>query len=123
MATLTLTAVWLNLVSTGESVSAPSTGRSQSYSMDGEVRTYAGGRQRFIGQEGEHGQFTVTLRLLSLATVTRLRTWKGQTVLFRDRRGQLMYGVFTQVTPSTEWKDGRYDVEVALRLVTQDPGV
>jgi len=123
MATLTLTKVWLNLVSTGEAVSAYSTGRSQQYSMDGEVRTYAGGRQRFVGQEGEHGQFTVTLRLLSLAQVTQLRGWTGRTVLFRDRRGQLMYGVFTQVTPTVEWKDGRYDVELPLRLVTQDPGV
>lgn len=124
IAQLTLTKVFLNLIATGDSLSAQSTGRSQSYGMDGDVRTFAGGRQRFVSREGEHGQFTVTVRRLTLAQISILRSWQGLAVQFRDRRGQLFNGVFTTVTPTVEWKDlFLYDVEVTLRMVTVDEGV
>lgn len=122
MTTLTLNVVWINLVSTGEAISAPSTDRGQVYGIAGEVRPYAGGRQRFIGQEGEQGQFTITLRRLTLTQVGTLRTWEGKTVLFRDRRGQSMYGVFASVTP-LEYKELLYDAAIVIGLVTQDDNV
>jgi hypothetical protein len=123
VATLVLTKVFVNLLSTGEALSAQSTGRSQAYGLDGEVRTFAGGRQRFVGKEGEHGQFTVTLRRIPLTSIVKLRTWQGLAVQFRDRRGQLFNGVFTTVNITTEWKDLLYDVEIPLRMISVDEGV
>lgn len=117
MATLTLTKVFLNRLDNGESVAAPSTDRGQSYSMDGEVRSYAGGRQRFFGTTGEHGTFQVTLRRLTLAQVATLRTWKGLAVQLRDRRGQSITGTFTTVTLK-EWPDLLYDAAITINLVT-----
>lgn len=123
IAQLLLTKVFINLIATGDSISAQSTGRSQAYSTDGEVRTFAGGRQRFVSREGEHGQFTVTLRLLSLAQIGTLRSWQGLTVQFRDRRGQLLNGAYSAVNITREWPDLRYDVEITLKMVTVDEGV
>lgn len=87
------------------------------------MKTFAGGRQRFVGKEGEHGQFTVKLRRLTLVQVTKLRTWQGLAVQFRDRRGQLFNGVFSAVNVAIEWKDLLYDVEIPLRMVTVNEGV
>lgn len=123
MATLVLTKVFINLLSTGEAFSAQSTGRSQAYGLDGEVRTFAGGRQRFIGKEGEHGSFTVTLRRLTLPQLTALRAWQGLAVQFRDRRGQLFNGVFAAVNINREWPDLLYDVEIPLRMISVNVGV
>lgn len=123
MAILVLTKVFINLLATGEYVAAQSTGRSQAYSMDGEVQTFAGGRQRFIGKEGEKGQFTVTLRRLTLVQIGTLRSWQGLAVQFRDRRGQLLNGVFSGVSVAREWPDLLYDVEIQLKMVTVGVGV
>lgn len=123
MATLTLQKVFINLLSTGDSVAAPSTGRSQTYNLDGEVRTFAGGRQRYVSKEGEHGTFAVTLRRLTLVQIATLRSWQGLTVQLRDRRGQLFNGVFSSVGISREWPDLLYDVEIPLRMVSVDEGV
>jgi hypothetical protein len=123
MAVLTLRHTWINLVATGEAVAAPTTGRSQSWDTDGDWRSYAGGRQRFIGTEGERGRFAVTLRLLTLAQVTTLRGWKAQLVQFRDHRGQRIYGVFRAVTPVEHKHPGLYDVAVEIGVITHTEGV
>lgn len=83
--------------------------REQSYSVKGEIRTYAGGRQRAVGSIGASGSWTFTLVELSLADTVVLRTWmeSGVTVFARDHRGQSMYGTFFQVdvgeTPVTTY--------------------
>lgn len=119
MATLNLTRVWVNRVDTGEAVSAQSgVDRSQDYSLAGEVRTYAGGRQRAVTQAGERGKFEVTLRFLPLATVTLLRTWVGVTVLIRDNRGQAFTGVFFGVPPAEHRSPLDYDVTLSLSTVS-----
>lgn len=123
MATLLLRQAWLNLVSTGAAITAATTGRSQVWSEEGEFRGYAGGRQRYIGREGERGQFTCTLRLLTLAQIATLRTWKGQLVQFRDHRGQQIYGVFRTVTPIEHKHPGLYDATIELGVVTYTEGV
>jgi len=119
VAILTLTKVWLNLVSSGDAISAQSSvERSREHSLSGQVRTYAGGRQRAVSQAGEVGSFEVTLRFLPFATVEKLRTWLGQTVYVRDARGQAFYGVFFSV-PITEHRSPLdYDVTLTVNLVT-----
>jgi hypothetical protein len=124
MATLTLTKVWVNLVSSGAAISAQSgEDRPQQWDSPGSVRSYAGGRQRFVGPRGESGTLTATLRSIDLATIVTLRGWKQQTVLVRDHRGQRWYGVFTGVQVN-EWKgELLYDVTVSVNVVTVVEGV
>lgn len=118
MATLTLTKVWINRLDTGEAVSANSSPeRAREHGYVGEVRTYAGGRQRAVSAAGEQGQFQFTLRFLPFATVEKLRTWARVPVLVRDWRGQSFYGVFFRV-PVTEHRALDYDVQITLMVTT-----
>lgn len=124
MATLTLTKVWVNLLSTGDAVSAYSApGRQRSSAIDGEVVTYAGGRQRAKTRAGEKGSFGFVLREVSLTTITTLEGWKGKPVQVRDHRGQRFFGVFFAVTPTEHKQADLYDVALELRTVTVDEGV
>ncbi len=123
MAILQLDRVWLHLVSTGEAAAAFSTGRGRDHAMDGEVRTYAGGRQRAVGTEGVKGQYAVTLRLLSKSTVEKLESWIGQHVQLRDHRGQRFFGAYFAVTPIEQPEPTLWDVAIVLLLVTVDEGV
>lgn len=125
MATLTLTKVWINRQDTGEAISAQSLPtRSRSHSDDGEVRTYAGGRQRAILRAGERGQFDFTLVRVSATTVDTLRLWKGLPVQVRDHRGQRFWGIFLEV-PVIELRDevAFYNVPLSLRIITVTEGV
>lgn len=117
MAVVTLTKVYITLLTTQDYVAAFSTGRSRQHQMDGEVRTYAGGRQRAVTSEGIQGTFSFTIRLISLATVETLRQWIGQTVLVRDHRGQKFYGVFHVVTPIENQESAFYDVTIPLKVI------
>lgn len=124
MATLNLTKVWVNRLDTGEAVSAQSAiGRNRSHSMDGEVRTYAGGRQRAITAAGERGTFEVTLRLLPQTTIDVLRSWIGIPVQIRDARGQRFFGVYFDVPVDEHRAPADYDVPLSLRIVTAVEGV
>ena len=119
MATLTLTRCWLNLVATGAAVTAASApGRAVGVSQDGEVRTFAGGRQRAIVRAGVHGQYDVVLRLVPRADITTLTSWMGLPVQVRDNLGRLYVGVFLAV-PETERKgQATWDVALSLRVVS-----
>lgn len=125
MAVLPLSKVWINRWDSGEAVSAQSIpGRGRSHTMDGGVRTYAGGRQRAYATAGERGQFDVTLVGVSQTTVDTLRTWKGQTVQVRDHRGQRFVGVFFEVSVVERRDDvAAYNVALSLRTVTVVEGV
>lgn len=125
MAILNLTKVWLNRIDTGEAISAQSgTDRPMSKEITGDVRPYAGGRQRSFSQIGTAGQWQVTLRDVTLSTVEELEDWMGQTVQVRDHRGQIFHGVFFAV-PRREHKGAPtlYDVTLTFRLVTVPEGV
>lgn len=124
MATLNLSKVWVNRLDSGEAVSAQSAiARNRSHSMAGEVRTYAGGRQRAVTTVGERGQFEVTLRLLSQATIDVLRSWIGIPVQIRDGRGQKFRGVFFVVPPVEHRATADYDVTLTLSTITAAEGV
>lgn len=125
MAVLNLTKVWINRIDTGEAISAQSgIDRPMSKEIMGDVRQYAGGRQRSFTQLGTSGQWQVPLRDITLSTVEMLEEWMGQTVQVRDHRGQIFYGVFFAV-PRREHKGAPtlYDVTLTFRLVTVPDGV
>lgn len=125
MATLTLTRVWLNLIATGAAVSAYSKpGRDVTYENKGEVRTYAGGRQRAITQEGEIVTLPFTLQDVVRADIDTLRSWKGLAVQYRDNRGRLFNGSLFVVVEQERFNEPLlYEVPLVLRGVSQDAGV
>lgn len=125
MATLILPKVFINRIDTGEYVSAFSApGRTRVKEITGEVRQYAGGRQRSFSQVGTSGQWACKLRDLTLSTVETLEEWMGREVQIRDHRGQLFNGVFYSV-PVEEHKAAPtlYDVTLTFRLITVPAGV
>jgi hypothetical protein len=92
--------------------------RDQGYDQDGDVRTYAGGRQRAFTTAGEHGLFAFRLVDVSLATKDLLRTWIGVDVEVRDHRGQRFFGVYFDVGVGEKKEPTLYDVGIKLHTVT-----
>ena len=120
MATLQLDRVWVNRMDTGEAVSAYSSGRGRQVAVEGEVRTFAGGRQRSITSAGRRGSMAFTLVYLTSAQVAQLESWVGLEVMYRDHRGQRFVGVFFELD-SKEYKEpDRYDIGLTLQEVTWD---
>jgi hypothetical protein len=123
MAMIELNKLWINLLSTGQAIAAPSLGNESVSGVDGSVRTYAGGRQRYVAREGVGGQLQRTLRLRSASVAALLESWVGQTVLVRDARGQRWWGVFSKVSRRAVKGSDGYDLSITVDLVTQDDGV
>lgn len=118
MATLPLNKVWLNLMATGEAVSAPSNGRARAMSVEGEVRTYGGGRRRSISSVGRRNLMPFTLLRLTALQVVTLENWLGRDVMYRDYRGQRIVGCYFELG-FREYKDpNRYDITITLNEVT-----
>ena len=126
MSILLLDRLWLNRMDTGEAISARTDpDRSQSFTTETAVRTYANGRRRAISTVGEAGELTYTLIQLDLPTVTQLRSWAGANVNVqaRDHRGQKWFGVFAAVQVG-EYKDpGRYKASITVLTTTTVEGV
>ena len=124
MATLSLTKLFVNLVRTGEAVSAQSgIGKPQQWAIEGDVKTYAGGRQRAVSTVGEAGEEGVTLMDCTLVQRDTLRLWAGETVQVRDHRGQIWFGTYFSLSvvevrnPFT-----LYNITFNLKVVTvEDP--
>lgn len=121
---LTLSKVWVNLLSTGVAVSAQSApGRTQAFTTGVEVRTYASGRQRAISAVGERGELPFTLVATSVGTRDTLRSWVGQAVQVRDHRGQKWFGTYAGVTVSEYQQTDLYAVAFTLLLTSVVEGV
>lgn len=125
MATLTLNRLWINLIATGDSVDAyTAPDRPAVYEQAGEVRTFAGGRQRSITMEGERGTFSFVLQDVVRADITTLRSWQGLTVQVRDNRGRLFNGVYFGLSENERFNEPTlYQVAITLNVVSQDEGV
>lgn len=78
-------------------VAAFSTDRAEVLSAPGEVRRMANGRLRTVTRKGTSTSLSVTLRLLTPTQVATLRSWTGQTLLFRDKRGRKLYCAYFTV--------------------------
>lgn len=123
MVTLDLTALFVNLLSSGDMVTAQSSDRNEVHSRISETKHLSGGRQRAITAAGEQTVFTFTMIDVPRSTVDTLREWAGQTVQVRDNRGRLFVGTYSSV-PADEIKaDPLYDVALSLRGVSAPEGV
>jgi hypothetical protein len=119
MAMLILDRVWINLMGTGEALAAFSADRQPKASVQGEVRTYGGGRRRSVTQVGVTDTIAFVLRRMTTAQRDQLREWLGQEVMYRDYRGQRAVGVLFDLDVR-EYKAERdlYDVGTTLHHVT-----
>jgi hypothetical protein len=124
MTVLTLDRLWINLISTGDAVSAYSADRAGAYTNIGEVKHLAGGRQASVSAVGEAGTYSFTMVDVPTASVDILRSWKGQAVQVRNNRGQLFNGTYFQVSPG-EVSDRltSYNVSITLQVVSVEQGV
>jgi hypothetical protein len=120
-----LTKLWVNLLSTGESVSAyGQIGRTSEFSIDGDVVTYAGGRQRGESVDGERSTYTFTLQDCTLAQRDRLRLWFGLPVIVRDHRGQAFYCTYFQINLNERtYELDLYEITITVQGVTVAQGV
>lgn len=130
MVSVQLTKMWMtNVVSQDQLGAQTDDSREQTYSVRGEIRTYAGGRQRAVGSLGAAGSWKYTLVELTLDQVNTLRTWMaaGVTVFARDHRGQSMYGTFFEVgvkeNKSALWQNATYTADITLQRVDVVEGV
>jgi hypothetical protein len=121
---LILTQLWVNRLDTGEALSAyTDPDRQQTFDDQVEVRTYANGRRRAISSPGESGELTFRLVNVDLATVTKLRVWKGLDVQIRDHRGQRWFGVFGGVQVREYMDPARYAATITVQTITVAEGV
>jgi hypothetical protein len=124
------TAFWITNTVTQESIGAQSDpDRNWQSSVKGEVRTYAGGRQRAVGSLGASTVWQVRLVELTQVQVETLEQWmrQGVTVFARDHRGQAMYGTFFAVErgehPAGLVAYARYSAAVEIQYVDVVEGV
>lgn len=123
MATLMLDRVWINLLDTGQGVSAFSgKGKTLARAMKGEVRQYAGGRQRSISSKGVKGTFPFVLIDVTQTTIDRLEGWMGQAVVVRDTRGRRFFGTIFEVSSTEKGSRNYYDVALTLNEITYVEG-
>lgn len=125
-----LQAFWLANTVTGELMSFyTGEDRSRQASVKGEIRTYAGGRQRAVGSAGASTSWKVPLVEVTAAELANLELWmeQGIVVLARDHLGQYMYGTFFDVS-STANKAVNYtgvtwNAEITINAVDVVEGV
>ena len=118
MPSLTLDRVWLhdtdNLANYLTFFSAD---RGDQRARTVDVRTYAGGRNRAVTRVSRRQQLAVRAVNISAATLEQLDDWTGHLLMFRDKPGRLVFGVYAALDV-TDWKDGAYDAAFSFVEVT-----
>lgn len=122
MAIITLNQSWLQSAGGDAStiITCYSSDRSESRTTNGEVRTYAGGRQRSIALEGKRREFKYSLRDLDQADLDVLAALAGTSCLFRDHLGRKMFCTFFTYEISERRTFGLYDVSTTLIEISYD---
>lgn len=123
MATLQLDRVWINLMATGDALSAYSTDRGRNMALDGEVRTYGGGRRRSVTAVGRGNTMAFTLVYLQELQVVTLENWMGLEVMYRDFRGQRFVGAYFALGYKEHKEPTRWDISLTLNEVSWTEGV
>lgn len=92
--------------------------------VEGQVEVFAEGRLRPVSLEGELGQFGFGLLLVPHVDLLTIESWKGHTVLVRERFGQAFYGSYFKVgAVPVRGRPGRYTVSITLERSTFTEGV
>ena len=95
MASVALDTVFLSLASDlTQSVQLDVPAVDDDEQGSGDVRTYAGGRQRSISRAGVRRTLPLEPDWLTREQVATLRSWRGLTVLYRDPTGRKFYAVY-----------------------------
>lgn len=119
MASVTLTEIWLHDASDPDSyVRLPLQEIAEQSQSHVEVREFAGGVLRTITRPIRRVSYPVRLVQVPSATVETLRGWEGTTLMLRDVRGRLVFGVFAGLEVS-DWRgEGSHDVQFTFQTVT-----
>jgi hypothetical protein len=124
MTSVVLNKLWLNRMDTGEAISgATDRDRTQGFSIDLAVRTYANGRRRAISTAGLIGELPFRLLAIDLATKENLTTWLGIQVQARDHRGQKWFGVFGNLAVTEYMLPTLYAAAFTIQTTTTVEGV
>ena len=98
MASVTLTTGWLHLAASPSTyVTLDAQAVDEVASRPVEVERYAAGRIRSVVQPGVGSGITVAAAHVPRATADTLRTWVGETLMWRDPMGRKVFGVFDQL--------------------------
>lgn len=125
MASILVPAVWLALAADlTQQIELDVDELSDELTVDGEVRTYAGGRRRSITKAGQPRQIPISGRLLAQRTLLEtLTSWRGQVVLYRDARGRKAFGTFFALTVVENPVVDACDISLTLQEVTVSEAV
>lgn len=93
---------------------------SESYrrTARGEVRVYAGGRERLTTRAGAPQALNVSLPAVDRTTIAWLEDHKGALVMVRDPRGRLVWGAYFDLDVDEKPGGVLPDVSFSLRSVT-----
>ena len=99
MASVLLDEVWVHVADDPQEHvrAAATTALSETDTVAGEVRHYAGGVAREVASSQRTRMLDVTFTELPREDFERLRSWAGLDVFLRDPLGRLMFGVFHSV--------------------------
>ena len=98
MASVTLTTGWLHLAASPSTyVTLDAQAVDEVASRPVEVERYAAGRIRSVVRPGVGSGIKVAAAYVSRATADTLRTWVGETLMWRDPMGRKVFGVFDQL--------------------------
>lgn len=92
--TVVFVGTWITNPMTNLSVVGYKVDRPDDDSLNGSVRTYAGGRRRSITTPADTRQSTLTFKLVTASDLEVLRGWRGQMLLLRDFGGWRRWGTF-----------------------------
>lgn len=125
MASITLSAVWLNLASDlSDCVELDTmTGLTSTPQNTGTIRRYASGRTRAVIPAGVPNQFAVTAQAVPRSTIVWLESHTGQLMLIRDDRGRKFYGTCFQPATAEHQYDQDGDVTVTFTEISYSEAV
>lgn len=125
MASVTLTTGWLHLAaSLSTYVTFDVQTVSESANRPVEVKRYAAGRLRSVVQPGVGRSIEIAGMHAARATVDTLRTWVGETVMWRDPMGRKVVGVFANIeVEEVVGVHTRPNISLTLQETTWDEAV
>ena len=121
MASVTLDSIWMHDADDySDFVQARAGSINVVSGSDGEVRTYAGGRQRLIRGPAQPRTLTVTLPNIERDVLDDVESRRGTVQMIRDGRGRVVFGTFFDLQlDETPGLRGRASASFTFREVTR----